>query len=135
MCKVEDLPVPEASKQQGGFKKAVWQVDKRTGALVERNSGRSYNIGDRVTIVISQIDLPRRQMDLVIADAGSRERGKAKRVDGSRDRAGLHGLNIGEVEEWKPKKTGAEKRAQRSRGRDKRKKEYRQEKKDKGKRM
>ena len=135
MCKTEDLPLPESNKQHGGYRKAFWQLDKKTGALVERNSGRSYNIGDRVTVVISAIDLPKRQMDLVIADAGSREVGKAKRAEPGRDRAGLHGLQLGEVEEWKPKKTGAEKRAQRSRSRDKRKTDHRQERKDKGKRM
>ncbi len=144
MCKAADLPTPGDLKHAGGssgnfYKKALWQLDRKTGALVERNSGRSYNMGDRVSVTIAKIDLARRQLDLVIADADSREAGKAKRVQGGRDFAGVHGpaagLTLGEVEELKPRKTGAEKRAQRSRSRDKRKKDYRSDRKDKGKRQ
>ncbi len=143
MCKTTDLPAPGDAKKKGNVAhgRVLWQLDKKTGALVERNSGRSYNIGDRVNIVISAIDLPRRQMDLVIAGGESREVGKRKVIkDGQpRDYAGVHGpaagLTIGDVEEWKPKKTGADKRAQRSKSRDKRKKDYRSDRKDKGKRQ
>lgn len=155
MCKVTDLPVPADTKKKGNVAhgRVLWQLDRRSGALVERNSGRSYNIGDRVDAVISQIDLARRQMDLVIAGTGNREVGKRKFVkdgnpgagnaqgtgEGNRDYAGVHGpaagLTLGEVEEWKPKKTGAEKRSQRSRSRDKRKTDYRGDRKNKGKRQ
>jgi ribonuclease R len=160
MCKVADLPVPADSKKKGNVAhgRVLWQIDRRTGALVERNSGRSYNIGDRVDAVISQIDLARRQMDLVIANADAREVGKRKLVkdgkatvggkqgtkddesgEGNRDYAGVNGpaagLTIGEVEEWKPKKSGSQKRSQRSRSRDKRKSDYRSDRKDKGKRQ
>jgi ribonuclease R len=55
-----------------------WRIDDRTGALVDLNSGRSFSAGDRVRVCIAQIDLPRRQMDLVIADAASRAGGKGK---------------------------------------------------------
>jgi ribonuclease R len=147
MCKATDLPNPADAKKKGNVAhgRVLWQLDKKTGALVERNSGRSYNIGDRVDAVISQIDLARRQMDLVIADGESREVGKRKIIkDGkggaeSRDYAGVHGpaagITLGDVEEWKPRKTGAQKRAQRSKSRDKRKKDYRGDRKDKGKRQ
>ena len=80
-----------------------------------------------MTVRISQIDLPRRQMDLVIADARSRDAGKPKPL--------ADGLKIGVVEEDKPRKTGAQKRAQRSKSRDKRKPDHRKEKKGKGKRQ
>jgi len=130
LCKKEDLPAPGKSSSPAGrefYKQGVWKIDKKSGALVEQNSGRSFNIGDKVTVRISQIDLPRRQMDLVIADARSRDAGKTKSV--------ADGLKIGVVEEDKPRKTGAQKRAQRSKSRDKRKQEHRQEKKGKGKRQ
>ena len=86
-----------------------------------------------MTVRISKIDLARREMDLVIADARSRDKGKAKQP---RDAAGLaQGLNIGMVEEERPRRTGAEKRAQRSKSRDKRKSDYRGDRKGKGKRQ
>jgi hypothetical protein len=46
--------------------------------MVDENSGRSFNIGDSVKVSVAQIDLARRQMDLVITNAASRAAGKAK---------------------------------------------------------
>src|SRR5690606_22151206 len=71
MCKVEDLPAPQ--KDGKTIRNPSWMIDRASGALVERSSGRSYNIGDRVIIQIAEIDLPRRQMELVIADTGRSE--------------------------------------------------------------
>lgn len=132
LCKAEDLPDPgqKAGGGKGFYNKALWKIDRKTGALVEQNSGRSFNIGDRVVVRIGQIDLPRRQMDLVIADARSRDKGKTKQTANLAE-----GLKIGVVEEDKPRKTGAEKRSQRSKSRDKRKSDHRSDRKDKGKRQ
>jgi len=141
MCKKEDLPVPPGASggkkpgdkpAHGGkfFHGAIWKIDRKTGALVEQNSGRSFNIGDRVTVRISAVDLPKRQMDLVIADANSRDAGKSKAPQ-----ALAQGLTFGDVEDDKPRKTGAQKRAQRSKSRDQRKSDHRSDKKDKGKRQ
>jgi hypothetical protein len=103
-------------------------VDRKTGSLVDRNSGRSFSMGDRVEVTITAVDLARREMEVIITDAASRDVGKTKSV--------AAGLKLGDaVEEFKPRKTGAEKRAQRSRSRDKRKQDFRGERKDKGKRQ
>ena len=74
MIKKEDLPGDVTRSK----KPPSWRVDDRTGALVDTVSGRSYNIGDSVKVSVAQIDLARRQMDLVITDAESRAAGKAK---------------------------------------------------------
>ncbi len=151
MCKADELPVGgEDDKKKGGknyYKKAVWRIDKKSGALVEINSGRSFAMGDRVEVTIAEVNLAARQLDLLITDGSKRDVGKIKKIDANkRDFAGLHGdpaspqglaagLRLGEVEPMKPKKTGAEKRAQRSKSRDKRKSDFRDKKKDKGKRQ
>lgn len=128
MCEASDLPVPApAGAKQAYHKKGLWRIDGKSGALVEQNTGRSYNIGDRVEVTIASVDLARRQMELVIADAASRMTGKSKSV--------AAGLKIGEVEFAKPERTGADKRAARSKSRDKRKSDFRGDKKDKGKRQ
>ncbi|TVQ63898.1 MAG: ribonuclease R [Phycisphaerales bacterium] len=126
MIKAADLPGGEGGRV--GF----WKVDPRSGALVERNTGRSFNIGDRVQAAVSAVDLARRQMELVIADASARDKGKAKKLT-----LGQAGGGVGHVEGagFKPVKTGAQKRSQRSKSRDKGKKEHRDEKKSKGKRQ
>lgn len=111
----------------------LWKIDSRTGALVDVHSGRSYNMGDSVKVRIVAVDLARRQLDLAIADAASRAAGKAKlipaKLAGAGDLGGLGGAAGAGF-----KKTGAERRSQRSRSRDKRKGDFRQERRDKGKR-
>ncbi|MFU8830195.1 MAG: hypothetical protein ACNA8P_12285, partial [Phycisphaerales bacterium] len=153
MCKADDLPTGGAddNKKSGGgknfYKKAIWRIDKKSGALVEINSGRSFAMGDRVVVTIAEVNLSSRQLDLLITDGAARDVGKLKKVTaGKRDFAGLHGdaapvdglaagLRLGEVEPLKPRKTGSEKRAQRSKSRDKRKSDHRGDRKDKGKRQ
>lgn len=125
MCQASDLPVPTQRGGHGGG--GFWRIDKKTGALVEKHSGRSYNIGDRVTVTIAEIDLARRQMELVITDASSRDVGKPKRLA---DR-----LTLGDVVDDRPRKTGAQKRSQRSKSRDRRKSDHRKDRKGKGKRQ
>jgi ribonuclease R len=131
IIRTEDLPSFDASGRAGGFGRSRWQLDKRTGALVEQNSGRSFSIGDRVAITVLQVDLARRQMQLGVAQASSREAGKAK--DPGAKLAGA--LRLGDVieEDRRNQKTGADKRAQRSKSRDQGKRDYRPDRKDKGK--
>ena len=75
------------------------------------------------------IDLALRRMDLVITDPRSREAGKAKLIDPNRGEQGLGGLGgLGRAES-----TGADRRAQRSKGREKNKQDFRQKRKEKGK--
>ena len=57
--KLPDLPGDKADR---------WQLNPNTGALVAQRSGRTIAIGDRFTARIANIDLPRRQMELVILD-------------------------------------------------------------------
>ncbi|MCA9300255.1 MAG: RNB domain-containing ribonuclease, partial [Phycisphaerales bacterium] len=74
MITKEDLP----GDVTRDAKPPKWKVDDRTGALVDANSGRSYNMGDTVKVRIAAVDLAKRQLDLVIDDPASRAGGKAK---------------------------------------------------------
>ena len=51
-----------------GDKADRWKLNPNTGALVAQRSGKTIAIGDRFTVRIANIDLPRRQMELVILD-------------------------------------------------------------------
>ena len=57
--KLPDLPGDKADR---------WKLNPMTGALVAQRSGRTITIGDRFTVRVANIDLPRRQMELVILD-------------------------------------------------------------------
>ncbi|QDU35379.1 Ribonuclease R [Poriferisphaera corsica] len=48
-----------------------WKLNANTGALVAQRSGKSITIGDQFVIRIANVDLSRRQMDLVIVDQQS----------------------------------------------------------------
>jgi ribonuclease R len=139
--KKEDLPGDVTRSNAPPF----WKVDDRTGALVDQRSGRSFNMGDTVTIRIAQVDLARRQMDLIIDDAASRAAGKAKKpsirldsegkpVSGATGGIGHAGGGGG----FKPldfnKLSGSERRSRKSKQRDKHKQDFRQKRRDKGKR-
>ncbi len=126
MIKTEDLP---GDVTRDG-RRPRWQIDKKSGALVDANSGRSFNIGDMVTVTIANIDLARRQMDLVITDAASRAGGKAKLMLGS-DLGGGLGGGAGAGFTDRPKMTGSQRRSQKSKSRDKGKTDYRRDKKRK----
>lgn len=125
MIKQADLPI--GSGHTGGR----WSIDQRTGALVHPPSGRSFSMGDKVKVTIAAIDLALRKLDLVITDPKSREAGKSKQV--LKPRGGLGGLD-GEGGGWDREKnftTGADRRARKSKMRDKGKKDFRQERKKK----
>ena len=107
-----------------------WTIDPRTGALVDTNSGRSYNMGHLVRVRILNIDLSKRQMDLGIADGESRAAGKTKQVlpklGGGSDFGGIggsKGAGFGSM-------TGSQRRSQKSKSRDKRKPDHRPDRKN-----
>ena len=108
-----------------------WRIDQRTGAMVDANSGRSYNMGHLVKVRILEIDLAKRQMNLTIADAEGRAAGKAKQVlpklGGGGDFGGLGG---GGGAGFKPM-TGSQRRSRKSKSRDKGKSDYRPSRKKK----
>lgn len=117
-----------------------WQIDSRTGGLVDVNSGRSYNMGDRLRVVIAAVDLARRQLELTVADPEGRAAGKAKSLAGLKiggatagggDAGGL-GTTKGMGFKERP---GAQRRSMKSKSRDKRKSDYRDDRKGKGKRQ
>jgi ribonuclease R len=111
---------------------SMWRHDREAGALIDKHSGRSFNIGDRITITILAVDLQRRQMDLGLSNPEARASGKAKQTT-EQKLAG--GLRLGDMIEDAKKKTGSQRRSQKSKSRDKRKGDFRAEKKGKGKRQ
>jgi len=86
--KLPDLPGDKADR---------WKLNPNTGALVAQRSGRTIAIGDRFNVRVANIDLPRRQMELVILDDRKPKRkqqddkgkSKKKRSGSSQDRAML----------------------------------------------
>jgi len=113
-----------------------WRVDQRTGALVDARSGRSFNMGDLVRVAVAAVDLPKRQLELVIADPGSRAVGKVKTLT---DKFGGPAGGLGHVRTGKGEppggrragwgdfdgRSGSQKRSARSKSRDRRKKDHR----------
>ena len=109
-----------------------WRMDDRTGALVDANSGRSYGMGNAVRVIVAAVDLSTRRMDLQIADAGSRAGGKAKVLKLAKD--GDFG-GLGDAKGAGFKTPGSARRSKKSKSRDKRKDDFRGDRKDKGKRQ
>jgi ribonuclease R len=130
MIKAADLPTGNHG-QTGGR----WRIDPRSGALVH-DSGRSFNIGDRVWVTVAAIDLALRKMDLVVTDPRKREVGKSKKVMEAAAADGLGGghLNI-DWEAYKHGQSGAARRSQKSKARERGKQEFRKERKGRGKRQ
>lgn len=68
-----------------GPKNDRWKYNENTGGLVAQRSGRTMTIGDQFTVRIANIDLPRRQMELVIIGededppTGKRPRNKGRK--------------------------------------------------------
>jgi ribonuclease R len=138
MIKSADLPAGKRGNAGYGQTGGRWRIDPRTGALVHESTGRSFNIGDTIKVTISAIDLALRKMDLVVADAEGRQAGKAKRVGDQKSLSGGlggGGLNL-DLDMLKDDQgmTGAERRSQKSKARERGKQDFRKERKDKGKR-
>jgi ribonuclease R len=130
MCKIEELPAPQ--KDGKTVTNPRWVHEKQSGALVELNSGRSYSMGDRLNVTIVEIDLSRRQMELVVTDAASRDTGREKQLA---KRLTLGGGAETELGGGFERRSGADARAARSRSRDARKDDHRGDRKGKGKRQ
>ena len=105
-----------------------WKLDPRTGALVDQRSGRSFNMGDSVSVKIVQVDLARRQLELVVDDAAGRAAGKAKKPLLSSLGGGMGSTRGAGFESGKRSgMTGSERRSQKSKQRDKRKGNHRRD--------
>jgi ribonuclease R len=89
--KTQDLPGDVTRDNRA----PVWRIDGRTGALVDVNSGRSFQMGDTVQAAIAAVDTARRQLELVVANAEGRAAGKAKVAQLGKREAGLLGGGIG----------------------------------------
>lgn len=131
LMKVEELPAPQ--KDGRTIRQPRWVFDRNSGSLVEQHSGRSFNVGDRVQVVIAEIDLARRQMELVLSDAANRDTGKEKRLaDKLKIGGGPGGDELGGGFE---RRTGVDRRAAKSKLRELRKADHRGDRKNKGKRQ
>ena len=129
--KKEDLPLfPDRNGRMSG---GGWRFDARNGAMVHEGSGLSFNVGDQVTVTIAKVDLGARRMDLVLSDASSRSKSKTHKEGDKRGPGGLKpggvegGLNI-DWDQLKQGKSGAERRSQKSKSRDKGKTHHRRDK-------
>jgi ribonuclease R len=129
LIKVSDLPgdVTRSSAPP------MWKVDRRSGALVDQRSGRSFSMGDTLMVRIANVDLAKRQMDLVLDDDASRATGKAKKVKqpvggGLGGLGGLGGGMAAGAGKFNDKMTGSERRSRKSKSRDKGKKQHRRDK-------
>ncbi|MEX2219585.1 MAG: VacB/RNase II family 3'-5' exoribonuclease [Phycisphaerales bacterium] len=122
IIKITDLP---GDPTRGGGT-PLYKIDQRSGALVDQKSGRSFNMGDTVVARIANVDLARRQLDLVLEDAASRAAGKAKKPVPEKVAGGMAHSN------FKPLRfdgmTGEQRRSRKSKSRDKGKKQHRREK-------
>jgi len=131
MIRVEDLPAPQG-RDGRPMRSARWSMDRASGSLVERGSRRSYNIGDRLEVTIAEVDLARRQMKLLVADPAARDVGKRKKIT---ERLTIGGASAGQdFGGGLEPRTGADRRAARSKSRERRKEDFRSKRKDKGKR-
>jgi ribonuclease R len=127
LIKISDLP---GDVTRGGGT-PFYKVDPRTGALVDQKSGRSFNMGDSLTVRIANVNLATRQLDLVVDDAASRAAGKTKTPMPEKLAAGGLGGGMGHGH-FKPldfnKLTGSQRRSKKSKARDKGKKQHRRDK-------
>ncbi|MBL8758245.1 MAG: VacB/RNase II family 3'-5' exoribonuclease [Phycisphaerae bacterium] len=129
MIKKEDLPA--FPNKDGRVAPGGWRLDPRTDAMVHAGSGRSFKTGDQVTVTIAAIDLALRRMDLVVANPESREKSKVRKgaaaglsLGGGAGAGGMGGLGHAPRtdEDWQRVKfgqSGAVRRSQKSKSRDK----------------
>jgi len=125
--RVEDLP---GDTTRGG-QTPKWVQVRETGALVDKQSGRSFNFGDRVRVQIAQVDLAKKRLELLVADPDSRAAGKSKLKDVAGALTlgeGGGGLEATQGAGFK-KMPGGTRRSRKSKSRDRAKKDYRRDKK------
>ncbi|MFO0859468.1 MAG: ribonuclease R family protein [Phycisphaerales bacterium] len=120
--KKEDLPGDVTRENLTPF----WKVDPRSGALVDQRSGRSYNMGDTVSVKVVAVDLPARRMDLVVDAGEGRAVGKAKAVLPQLGGGFAKGKGAG-FGDFDRGRSGSQRRSQKSKSRDKGKPNWRRE--------
>ena len=134
MIKASDLPGDETRSALP----PKWGMDRKTGALVDAHSGRSYKVGDLLRVIIAGVDLSRRELDLAISDAASRAAGKAKPTDALKIGGGPGFGGLGDARGGsgfkEMKKPGGTRRSQKSKSRDRGKTDHRNDRKNKKKR-
>ena len=140
MIKRDDLP--NFPDKNGRVRGGMWRLDQRSGRMTHEASGRSFGIGDQLEVTIANVDLALRKMDLVVADASSREKSKVRKYPKRGDDrtsspsgpiggagGGGGGLNLPRTqEEWdrfKHGKGGSAGRSQKSKSRDRGKTQHR----------
>ncbi len=133
MVKKEDLPAH--ANKDGRMIPGGWRLDPRSDTMVHEHSGRSFKIGDQVTVTIANIDLALRKMDLVIANPESREKSKIRKgpaaglAIGGAASGGLGAAPKTDAD-WQRLRfgnSGSSRRSQKSRSRDKGKKNHRRD--------
>jgi ribonuclease R len=129
MIKREDLPLfPDRNGRMGGS----WRLDPRSGAMTHAGSGRTFNVGDQVTVRIAKVDLALRRMELVIPNAESRTKSKVGKAPAElrpglgAGQGGSGGLNL-DWDQIKYGKSGAARRSQKSKARDRGKGNHRRD--------
>ncbi len=122
--KKEDLPGDVTRENLTPF----WKIDPRSGALVDARSGRSYNMGDSVSVKVVAVDLATRRMDLVVDAGEGRAAGKAKQIAPKLGLGGGfakgQGAGFGDLG---PGRTGSQRRSNKSKTRDKGKPNWRRD--------
>jgi ribonuclease R len=108
----------------------TWKIDDRSGALYDIHSGRSFSIGDSLKVTIATVDLATRRMDLVVTDPDARAAGKKKGKGALGEGLKIGGSDHGGIGESKGagfKTPGNQRRARKSKSRDRGKTDYRRD--------
>ena len=71
--RIQDLPGGEGRAGER------WRLNRNTGALVAQRSGNVITIGNKFTVRIANVDLNRRQMELVIVEPGGKPQKQRKK--------------------------------------------------------
>ncbi|MCC6424937.1 MAG: ribonuclease R [Phycisphaerales bacterium] len=88
-----------------------WEVDERAGLVRGRRTGRRIGIGDQARVLVVKVDLPRRELDLAVAELIRGTHGHS--VDEQPHRPGKHKHKPMKTAHRVPKKRGRGKRHQR----------------------
>jgi ribonuclease R len=67
-CQLVELPI-EGLVHVTGLADDYYYLEAETHTLVGRRSGRRHRLGDRLEVRIARVDVDRRELDLVLADA------------------------------------------------------------------
>jgi ribonuclease R len=67
-----------------------WSVDERAGKVTGQRTGTRIGIGDEVKVVITNVDIPRRELNLVIRELRGKRSDAVKTIPGKRDKHARH---------------------------------------------